>query len=190
MSGKKYNARRFHIRPASEFKNKQLLPSSDLSPRSVCVKHPSERRQWWSEGWLLRYQNGNTTRGLDIKMEIPQEAQISKWNYNWIQREYVTDSGGNEQKIHIHKQKWKILFSLKTRPHERWLDKRMAGRWQLSSVGRGKTTIRWKPRQDGQGSQAREGSKAWLQNKEKMKMGMKTKRRKKRGSKERKRRRM
>ena len=54
------------------------------------------------------------------------------------------------------------MFSLKTRPHERWLDKRMAGRgrWQLSSVGRGKTTIRSKPRQDGQGSQGREGSKA------------------------------
>ena len=72
------------------------------------------------------------------------------------------DNRGNKQKIHIDKQQWKILFSLKPRPHERWLDKRMAGRgrWQLSSVGRGKTTIRSKPRQDGQGSQAREGSKA------------------------------
>ena len=65
------------------------------------------------------------------------------------------------------------MFSLKTRPHERWLDKRMAGRWQLSSVGRGKTTIRWKPRQDGQGSQAREGSKAGLQKKEKNENGNK-----------------
>ena len=75
------------------------------------------------------------------------------------------------------------MFSLKTRLHERWLDMKMAGRghWQLSSVGRGKTTFSSNPRQYGhvQGSQARGESKAWLQKKEKMRMGIKMKRRKK-----------